>query len=694
MNRIKQFLICTIYTLLIILAICSKSSANLEVREYLEGKFPAIFIIYLSSLEDLDEYEKEFIDLLEKIPAAEQRIFVREVYEEGFSLELLERLKFREQPRRVVKPFLKVAYPGQNKQTIRGNPIFVFGCTSPTPEAKITVNGVVVERFDYRTGNFLTLVEVPEGMEFPIKVTVNINGEEVSLERTVRYEPFWKEMSSTPLAIHPISVQPRQNQILREGDLLKVNIQGSPSAEAVFRIGNNPVEIKMEEIKPLSTAFSGKGIYQGSYIIKDSDIPPGGETAPQAITVILRRGNEKISRELPGKVIFSSGIPSQMIEISGERTRFYRIIEDSSILPGSTLGGGSWLTQTVNFDLLTGTHFEVVGRAGEYLRVKLGTENYLIHQENVQEMPVERIKTNPTLSEITLREDKRGTEIRFHNFKHSPFIIEDEPRQLKLISYEVKYSENVIIRGESSSVKAIEIAPYPEEQLSGVIEISIKLNHLLAGFNYYWDDSDLVISLRKLPDILKSNPLQDKIIVIDPGHGGDSNGAIGPGDIHEKTVVLEIGKYLQKVLTERGARVLMTRFLDENISLQKRTDIALEHQADLFISIHANAHAEGADALNYHGHMTLYNHIYNEKLAEIILDNLARKTGLPKTKVWERSDLAVLRQTQIPAVMVETAFLMHPEDNWFLLQPEYQQELALGIANGITEYFLNLISPQ
>ena len=127
----------------------------------------------------------------------------------------------------------------------------------------------------------------------------------------------------------------------------------------------------------------------------------------------------------------------------------------------------------------------------------------------------------------------------------------------------------------------------------------------------------------------------------------------------------------------------MTRSLDENISLQKRTDIALEHQADLFISIHANAHAEGADALNYHGHMTLYNHIYNEKLAEIILDNLARKTGLPKTKVWERSDLAVLRQTQIPAVMVETAFLMHPEDNWFLLQPEYQQELVLGIANGI-----------
>ncbi len=89
--------------------------------------------------------------------------------------------------------------------------------------------------------------------------------------------------------------------------------------------------------------------------------------------------------------------------------------------------------------------------------------------------------------------------------------------------------------------------------------------------------------------------------------------------------------------------------------------------------------------------MTIYNHNFNEKLAEIILDNLVNKTGLPRTRVWERSDLAVLRQTQIPGVMVETAFLMHPDDNWYLLQPEYQQELAMGIMNGINEYFFNLI---
>ena len=72
MKKIVLSIMCII---LLIFTIGLTSTAALQLREYLEGKFPSIFIIYLASLEDLDEYEKEFIDLLEKIPAAEQRVF-------------------------------------------------------------------------------------------------------------------------------------------------------------------------------------------------------------------------------------------------------------------------------------------------------------------------------------------------------------------------------------------------------------------------------------------------------------------------------------------------------------------------------------------------------------------------------------------------------------------------------------------
>lgn len=664
-------------------------STAVPVREYIEGKFPAIFTIYLSSLQDLDEYEKEFIDLLEKLPATEQRIFAREVYKDGFSIELLEKL--RGWQKKVEKLFLKVAYPVQSGQRIRGNPIFVFGCTTPSRKVTVSVNGAGVEKFDYRSGNFLTLVEMPEGVEFPIKVTATLNGEETSLERTVIYQPSWQEMPVEPLAIHPLNVQPRQNQILEEGSQLRVIIQGSPRAEAVFRIGNNLKEIPMEEIKILSSTLGIKGIYQGSYIVKKEDISSIGKTDAQVITVTLRRGKE-ISRELPGKVIFSSSIPSRKVEVTGNRTRLYRIREDSFGYPASTLGGDGWLTQVMSFDLLAGTRFKISGSAGDYYRVKLGAENFLIHQNDIQEMEDKERERQPLLSKISLKETETEAEVRFNTLQHIPFLIEDEPRQLRLMLYGMQQSENIAIEGQAPSIKAIELTPLFSEQPIDAVVIDITSYHLLAGFNYYWDDSELVISLRRLPDIVKDNPLKDRIIVLDPGHGGEALGAIGPGDIHEKDVVLEISKYLQKLLEERGARVIMTRSQDINVNIQQRIDMAVAQQADLFVSIHANAHAEGADAINYHGHMTLYNYNYNQKLAEIILDNLVKRTGLPGARVWQRPDLTVLRRPQVPSVLVETAFLMHPDDNWYLLQSEYQKELALGIMNGITNYFLNLIS--
>lgn len=134
----------------------------------------------------------------------------------------------------------------------------------------------------------------------------------------------------------------------------------------------------------------------------------------------------------------------------------------------------------------------------------------------------------------------------------------------------------------------------------------------------------------------------------------------------------------------------MTRTQDENVDLYERIDSALEYNTDLFISIHANAHGDGADDIKYHGHMTLYNYAHNQELAKIILDNLVERMGLPRTRFWRREDLAVLRRPQVPSVLVETAYMMHPEDNWYLLQPIYQKEFAWAIMHGIIEYFLSL----
>jgi len=687
-------IICLSFILMLALPILdiNSFSSSVSVREYINGKFPAIFGLYLASLEDLNEDEMKFIDLLEKLLENEQRIYVREVYENGFSPELLEKLKhlLKQEPKKEKAPFLKVAFPSHLEQRISGSPLFVFGTTGPTPAVKVTVNNEEVEKYDFRTGNFLTLVDIPEEEEFLIVVAASKGGERTIIERRVFFPRLWEEMPQNPLAIHSTYVQPRQDQVLREGDILKVMIQGSPEAEAVFRIGDSSIEVIMEEMTDLPLPMEGRGVYVGSYTVRAADVPLLRATEPQTITVVLRRGNREVSRELPGRIRFTSDLPLRIVEVVNDKTRIHRIREDSFAFLYSTLGGDGLPTLLVGYDLLPGTRLEVSGVAGEYLRVKLGVENYLIHRDDVREMGNVNQKPTTGLSKITLNETQKEITIRLDTLERIPFLIEDDFQQLRLILYGAKKNGNMNQEGGAPSVQNIEIESPLDKEGADLVAITIGMNQPLAGLDYRWEGTELVISMRKPPEISAHNPLQGQTIVLDPGHGGQSPGAIGPGDIHEKEVVLEISKFLRSMLEERGAEVIMTRTGDVNVDLYERIESALEHQAHLFISIHANAHNVGADAINYHGHMTLYNYTYNQKLAEIMLDNLGKKMGLPRARVWQRSDLVVLRRPQVPSVLIETAFMMHPDDNWYLLQPEYQREFAGAIMDGIIEYFLSL----
>lgn len=681
------FILLVVASILIVFSILIFASETINVKDYIKYKFPLLFSLYLSSLEDLDLDEKVFIDLLEKLPEEEQKYYAKEVYENGFSQDLLDNLK-----RWQIKeegPSLKVAYPSRSEQRISGSPLFVFGTTDPSPAVEVTVNDQEVEKFDFRTGNFLTLVDVPEEREFSIVVTASRGGERTSIERTVIYPRLWEEIPQNPLAIHANHIQPDQDQVLRKGDKLKVIIQGSPEAEAVFQIGDSSNEVAMQEVNNLPWPLEGQGIYMGSYTVQAEDVPFSGETSPQIITVTLRRGDEEVSRELTGRVRFTSSLLSRIVEVTGNRVWLWRVREDTFVLDRSTRGGDGLPTQAVGYYILPGTRLEVIGEAGDYLRVNLGAENYLIHQEDVREMGYAIKKPFTGLSKIDLNETKSEVKIRFNTRERIPFLIEDKNQQLRLILFGVRSSDYMVKRGTVPLVKNIEIES-PVRERADAVAITIELDQPLAGFDYQWEGTELVISIRKPPEISEDNPLQGRTIVIDPGHGGKYPGAVGPGDIHERDVVLEIGKFLQSMLEDRGAEVIMTRTQDVDVNLYERIDSALEHNADLFISIHANAHAEGADAVNYHGHMTLYNYAYNQELAEIMMDNLVERMGLPRKIVWQRNDLAVLRRPQVPSVLVETAFMMHPDNNWYLLQPEYQREFARAIMDGIIDYFLSL----
>ena len=177
------------------------------------------------------------------------------------------------------------------------------------------------------------------------------------------------------------------------------------------------------------------------------------------------------------------------------------------------------------------------------------------------------------------------------------------------------------------------------------------------------------------------------LIIIDAGHGGIDPGSDSQG-ILEKEINLEIALKLQEVLHENGYSVLMTREDDNSLSLRERSDFANEKEADLFISLHQNCYAQDASV---HGIEVYYNSdktTNDQQLAQMIQESLINETGAKNRGIRSDNGLVVTRETKMPAVLVETAFISNDYELDLITSEDYQNKVVEGIITGI-ENFLN-----
>lgn len=177
------------------------------------------------------------------------------------------------------------------------------------------------------------------------------------------------------------------------------------------------------------------------------------------------------------------------------------------------------------------------------------------------------------------------------------------------------------------------------------------------------------------------------VIAIDPGHGGDDEGC-SRGDVYEKEINLEIAGYLSTRLQELGFDVVMTREDNRSaLSLEERVRIAEDSGADIYVSIHQNACEQQESSVQ--GIETWYckRTEGSERLARLVHKGALEKTGAKERQICESSDLYVLRETSIPACLIETGFLSDFGERKLLCDPIYQDKIAAGIAWGIYYYF-------
>ncbi|MBK5548923.1 MULTISPECIES: N-acetylmuramoyl-L-alanine amidase [unclassified Pseudomonas] len=235
------------------------------------------------------------------------------------------------------------------------------------------------------------------------------------------------------------------------------------------------------------------------------------------------------------------------------------------------------------------------------------------------------------------------------------------------------------------------------------------------------------------PIIDKAHPKRDIIVVVDPGHGGKDPGAVGAKGEREKDVVLSIAQLLAKRLKrEKGYDVKLVRNDDFFVPLRKRVEIARKHNADMFISVHADAaprltasgasvyclseggatsatarfmaeRENGADLLGATSLLNLKDK--DPMLAGVILDmsmnatiaaslqlgstvlgSLAGITTLHQKRV-EQAGFAVLKSPDVPSILVETGFISNARDSQRLVTARHQQAVADGLFEGLQRYF-------
>lgn len=175
-------------------------------------------------------------------------------------------------------------------------------------------------------------------------------------------------------------------------------------------------------------------------------------------------------------------------------------------------------------------------------------------------------------------------------------------------------------------------------------------------------------------------------VVIDPGHGGRDPGAMGPSGVEEKTLNLDIALRVAASLRARGIKVILTRTGDFYVSLEQRCKVANSSRAHCFVSIHCNAYpVPGAKR----GVEVYYYHQRSLPLARAIHARLVKALGIPDGGIRRRR-FYVIRRTWIPAVLVEVAYIDHPEEEALLLNPSFRQRAAEAIAEGIVDFLLGL----
>ena len=310
--------------------------------------------------------------------------------------------------------------------------------------------------------------------------------------------------------------------------------------------------------------------------------------------------------------------------------------------------------------LPAGIEFIATGEERGFYRVKLGRDGFgFIAKDSASKSENESLLYANVQYDNRLN-NKKEKSVEFSLDKKVPYIVTDNNYGLDIVLYNIdnfmyeKYEEH------------IDGKPF--------------------GYSSYFNNSGmLVISKKEFPKVSAKTPLRGIKVTIDPGHGGSEAGAIGCLGHKEKDVNLEIAKNLRDKLEKSGAIVYMTRDDDSYVGLSERVEKSNYFDADIFLSIHNNALPDSLADRDASGTETYYFYPQSKELAQILAKSVSEQTAFKNGGARGKS-LAVVRNTQSIAVLLEVGYMINPDDNSKLINKDFQNKITDGIIFGLERY--------
>jgi len=343
--------------------------------------------------------------------------------------------------------------------------------------------------------------------------------------------------------------------------------------------------------------------------------------------------------------------------------------------------------------LPSGLKLPVVRKEGDWYRVRLGdSQEAYVSSDVVELLPEGSAPSQARVTDVSVRPFEKGTRVVISLSAPIPFRIVQRLRPAALILelYNCRLSQYGVRQLEGAdAVLAIEQV----QKTTNTAELTFHLPQrqqtgYSAGFS---SDDTMVIDIRRP---YQSASLEDKLIGIDPGHGGAWPGAVGPTGFAEKHANLDIALRVKQMLEEAGARVFMTRETDVGFGspsegqasdLDPRRELTKQAGCDLFVSVHNNDTGERTGR-SVGGTETYYWTPMSILPAKVIQTNLCGALGT-KCRFISWRPFYVLRGTDCPRVLVECCYLSNPDEETALKGIDFRHRAALGVLAGIREFF-------